>query len=125
MMATWLNPFSNTPAVCRARRGFMEGPVANVEMARAWDGADGEEWAGIADERDRELARHHAALMSAAAVAADERVLDIGCGNGQTTIAAATAATAGSALGVDLSSAMLERARERARAGGLRNVAFV
>jgi SAM-dependent methyltransferase len=54
-----------------------------------------------------------------------DRVLDVGCGNGQTTRDAARAASAGSALGVDLSSAMLTRARQRATEEGIDNVGFL
>ena len=51
-------------------------------------------------------------------------MLDIGCGTGQTTCDAARAAGAGSALGVDLSSAMIEFARTRAAQDHLTNVRF-
>jgi ubiquinone/menaquinone biosynthesis C-methylase UbiE len=54
-----------------------------------------------------------------------DRVLDIGCGTGQTTREAAHLAEAGSALGVDISATMIERARELAKAGGVRNVTFI
>ncbi len=52
-------------------------------------------------------------------------MLDIGCGTGRSTRAAAWRATAGSVLGVDLSSRMLERAREQSRVEGLSNVEYV
>ena len=51
-------------------------------------------------------------------------MLDIGCGTGQTTRDAARAASAGSALGVDLSSRMLDYARRRAAEEGVTNVSF-
>ena len=51
-------------------------------------------------------------------------MLDIGCGTGQTTRDAARAASAGSALGVDLSSRMLDYARRRAAEEGVTNVTF-
>ena len=73
---------------------------------------------------DAELRRHNAALRRVAAVQAHEHVLDIGCGSGQTTREAARAATAGSAHGVDVSAAAIERARELARADGLPNLTF-
>jgi SAM-dependent methyltransferase len=53
-----------------------------------------------------------------------DRVLDIGCGSGQTTREAARIARAGSAFGVDIAASAIERARELARAQGVRNVAF-
>ena len=55
---------------------------------------------------------------------AHEQVLDIGCGLGQTTCEAARLARAGSALGVDISEPVIERARELAQAQGVRNVTF-
>jgi ubiquinone/menaquinone biosynthesis C-methylase UbiE len=50
-------------------------------------------------------------------------VLDVGCGGGQSTRDAARAAVYGSALGVDISEQMLERARRR-RGGRPHNVAY-
>jgi SAM-dependent methyltransferase len=102
----------------------MDGPVANVEMAEAWDGAEGENWAASADHHDRIVVGHHAALLQAAAVEPEHRVLDVGCGNGQTTLDAARAAPKGEVLGVDLSGPMLRRAAERAKAAGITNVRF-
>lgn len=73
---------------------------------------------------DAELRRHNEALRSAVGVQPHDHVLDIGCGTGQTTREAARTAQAGSALGVDVSATAIERARESARAEGLRNVTF-
>jgi SAM-dependent methyltransferase len=73
---------------------------------------------------DAELRRHNEALRRAAGVGFSDHVLDIGCGAGQTTREAARLARAGSALGVDVSAPAIERAREAARAEGLRNVTF-
>ena len=53
-----------------------------------------------------------------------DRVLDIGCGTGQTTRDAARAAAGGSALGVDLSSRMLDYARRRAAEEGVTNASL-
>jgi ubiquinone/menaquinone biosynthesis C-methylase UbiE len=74
---------------------------------------------------DAELQRHQVVLRGAWDISHDDRVLDIGCGSGQTTREAARLATAGSALGVDLSAPMIERGRALAEAEGLRNVTFV
>ena len=51
-------------------------------------------------------------------------MLDIGCGAGQTSRDAARAAVAGKVLGVDVSKQLLERARERTAAEGLRNITY-
>ncbi|WP_192255256.1 class I SAM-dependent methyltransferase [Mesorhizobium silamurunense] len=77
-----------------------------------------------ADFYDTELARHNRHLGAAAAVAIRDRVLDIGCGAGQTTREAARVAVDGKVVGVDTSSEMLEVARRRCAEDGLRNVAF-
>jgi ubiquinone/menaquinone biosynthesis C-methylase UbiE len=73
---------------------------------------------------DAELRRHNEVLRREVGVQPHDRVLDIGCGTGQTTRQAARAAQAGSALGVDVSAPAIQRARELARYEGLRNVAF-
>src|SRR5580704_8437045 len=73
---------------------------------------------------DAELRLHDEMLRRACGVQPHEQVLDIGCGLGQTTCAAARLAPAGSALGVDISEPAIERARELARAQGVPNVTF-
>jgi SAM-dependent methyltransferase len=96
----------------------------NTEQLRAWDGDEGAYWAAHPDHFERALDAYDEAFFDAAALAVDHRVLDVGCGTGKTTRQAARAASGGSALGVDLSSAMLEVARQRAAAEGLSNVTF-
>ncbi|MGH3592985.1 MAG: class I SAM-dependent methyltransferase [Pseudonocardiaceae bacterium] len=51
-------------------------------------------------------------------------MLDVGCGSGQVTRDAARCAAAGSAFGVDLSSRMIELARQQADGEQVANVAF-
>lgn len=96
----------------------------NADQALAWDGTEGAYWAENAEYYDRAVARHHGPFMAAAGISAHDRVLDVGCGTGQTTRDAARAASSGSALGVDLSSAMLDYAREAAAREGVPNVRF-
>jgi SAM-dependent methyltransferase len=96
----------------------------NIEQGRAWDGDEGEYWARHADRFDASMSRYQDRLMAAAAVGTSDRVLDVGCGTGQTTRDAARAAPDGEALGIDLSSQMLAVARRRAAEEGLANVAF-
>ena len=104
-------------------------PVAvdpsNEAAYRAWDGADGEFWAAHESYFDRSLARYDPALLAAAAIGPRDRVLDVGCGTGHTSRAAARLARDGAVVGIDLSSPMLERARERAHEERLGNVTFV
>jgi len=73
---------------------------------------------------DAELRMHNQMLREAYGIRPDDRILDIGCGAGQTTRDAARLAMAGSALGVDVSAPMVERARRLTEAAGLSNVGF-
>jgi SAM-dependent methyltransferase len=80
--------------------------------------------ARYADLFDAEVRPHNERLRSAAAVRPGEDVLDVGCGTGETTRQAARAAGEGSVLGVDVSAALLDVARRRTEAEGLRNVRY-
>lgn len=73
---------------------------------------------------DIELQLHNPVFRHACAIRVHERVLDIGCGAGQTTRDAARVASSGSATGIDTSAPMLARARELAAVEHLRNVRF-
>jgi SAM-dependent methyltransferase len=98
---------------------------SNCDQLAAWDGDEGAYWAAHAEYFDRSVVDYHRRLLGAAAITANDRVLDIGCGTGQTTCDAARSAVTGSALGVDLSARMLEYARHRAAEDGLTNAMFL
>lgn len=99
--------------------------IVNIEQAEAWDGPEGEHWALHHERFDDAISPHHGALMTAAAFAPGERVLDIGCGNGLTSRDAARAVgPSGRVHGVDLSGPMLARAEQLAKEEGLDNVRF-
>jgi SAM-dependent methyltransferase len=73
---------------------------------------------------DAELQRHNEILRRSYGIRRDDHVLDVGCGAGQTTRDAARLAAAGRATGIDVSAAMIDRARRLTDAQGLHNVAF-
>jgi SAM-dependent methyltransferase len=74
---------------------------------------------------DAELRRHNELFRAAARVGPRDRVLDIGCGTGQTTRQAARAAVTGSVVGVDVSAPMLAWARRLSDDEGLANITYV
>lgn len=98
--------------------------IANVEMAAAWDGDEGDHWTEHAERYESSSAGYGRRLLEAAQIAREDAVLDVGCGTGKTTRDAARVAVAGSALGVDLSARMIEHARTAAAQEGLTNVTF-
>jgi SAM-dependent methyltransferase len=104
--------------------GELVADPSNAGMVGAWDGKEGAFFAAHAERVDRSLASSYRPFLEAAAIQADERVLDVGCGTGETTRDCARAACNGSALGVDLSSQMLALARDTAAAEGLTNIEF-
>ncbi|MBO0707431.1 MAG: class I SAM-dependent methyltransferase [Candidatus Dormibacteraeota bacterium] len=98
--------------------------IANADQARAWNGYEGEHWAANQDRWDAVNGEFNEPLLEAAAIGEEDAVLDVGCGNGQTTRLAARRATRGRALGLDLSGPMLARALATTAAAGIVNATY-
>jgi SAM-dependent methyltransferase len=98
--------------------------IVNTAQAQAWNGYEGEHWAAHVDRYDAVNSGFNAFLLDATAIGERDRVLDVGCGNGQLTRLAARRARLGHASGVDLSGPMLARARASAEAQNVPNVSF-
>ncbi|HUS68236.1 MAG TPA: class I SAM-dependent methyltransferase [Kofleriaceae bacterium] len=80
-----------------------------------WNGEAGQRWAEQSAKIDASLASIAEALLARAAPRTGERVLDVGCGCGATSLLLADrVAPGGSVEGVDISAPMLAVARERA-----------
>src|SRR5262245_12290162 len=99
--------------------------ASNTAQVEAWDGDEGAYWAEHAEYFDRSIAPYHDWFLSKAGIRAGSRVLDLGCGTGETTLDAARSATQGAAVGIDLSSRMLDVARQRASEHEIPNVEFL
>lgn len=98
--------------------------TANPEQLAAWDGAEGAYWTDHEAQFDAAVRAYNVRFFVASDIEPHHRVLDIGCGCGETTREAARLAHRGYALGIDLSRRMIERARARAQVEALTNVAF-
>jgi SAM-dependent methyltransferase len=101
-------------------------PHANTEQSRYWNEEGGAAWVDEQTHMDLMLAPFADAVYEAADIRPGERVVDIGCGCGVTTLRlAALVGDSGTAVGLDISTPMIERARQRAAELGLSNAQFV
>jgi SAM-dependent methyltransferase len=103
----------------------MTQPNAQQRELWAADGVNGELYVREAGRIEAMNGPFGEAMLNAARLEPGERVLDIGCGTGATTIEAARRVEpAGAAIGVDISAAMLGVARQRL-GDGIDNVVFL
>jgi SAM-dependent methyltransferase len=87
----------------------------NAAQADYWNASAGQKWTDHQEHQDQVLRPVSDRLIAAANPKAGERVIDVGCGCGATTIQfAERVGPAGAVLGLDVSAPMLARARERA-----------
>jgi SAM-dependent methyltransferase len=96
----------------------MESPQVherNADQAAYWNGAAGQRWIDRQEMLDVVFEPILDVLLDRAAVAAGERVIDVGCGCGASSIALAhRVGSGGYVTGLDISAPMLARARARA-----------
>ncbi|MGA9794617.1 MAG: class I SAM-dependent methyltransferase [Rhizomicrobium sp.] len=86
----------------------------NEKQIEYWNGPVGERWAKLQPTVDVNMASIADALLAFAAPKPGERVLDIGCGGGTTTLLLSKAVgPSGDVTGVDISAPMLAVARGR------------
>jgi SAM-dependent methyltransferase len=99
----------------------MEAPTGhdlNADQIAYWNGPGGQHWTDRQQVQDVLLAPVSDILIDRARAKAGERIIDVGCGCGATTIALAQkVGTSGHVFGVDISAPMLARARQVAPAG--------
>jgi SAM-dependent methyltransferase len=96
----------------------------NALKGEDWAGEMGVKWLTHIDRFEGMIAPIGDALLARAAIARGERVIDLGCGGGLTSLAAAQATGPdGAVLGLDISPDLIDAARRRAQ--DYPNVRFV
>ena len=97
----------------------------NVEAAEAWNGPLFDIWMQYRDIVAEGLREHGENALAANPPREGDRVLDIGCGLGDTTVRLAErVGPAGHAHGVDVAERMIETAALEAAEAGVENVSF-
>lgn len=100
-------------------------PADNSEQIAEWNGVLGQRWVAMQKEIDCIVVPFGDAALKAAAPQSGERVIDVGCGCGETSIAIARmVGAAGEVLGIDVSQPMLEVARSHGALANCANLAF-
>ena len=90
--------------------------VANTKEQEFWSGPSGQSWVAHEAAQDEVLSEVLGALMDRVGLSAGDRAIDIGCGTGALSVAAAeVVGETGRVLATDIASPMLDRAKERLR----------
>ena len=99
-------------------------PDLHADQIAYWNGTGGDHWVQRQELTDKVLAPVAEVVLARAAVLPGERVIDVGCGCGATTLGLAErVAPGGTVLAADVSQPMLARAE--ARLAGRRGISFV
>jgi SAM-dependent methyltransferase len=97
----------------------------NAEQITYWNEVSAPKWIAFQEALDRQLEPLGRLAMERAEIAPGGRVLDVGCGCGHTTLEIARrVGPSGRVVGIDISTPMIEAAKERARIAGISNVSF-
>lgn len=90
-----------------------------------WSGEVGQRWLDHLDQFESMIAPVGEALIAHAAFAPGQRVVDVGCGGGATSLEIAReVAPDGHVIGVDIAPMLIEKAKQRVISSGLPNMVF-
>ena len=99
---------------------------ANSAQADYWSSGSGYQWIAQETFLDATLAAILGRLLERTDIRPKENLLDIGCGTGASTLAAAIkTGPTGHVTGLDIAEQLLNRARKRSDDAGLRNTSFI
>jgi SAM-dependent methyltransferase len=99
---------------------------SNAEQIEYWNEVSGPKWVRLGDRVDAQIAPIGREAMDRASVQPGERVLDVGCGCGQTSLElAARVGAGGMVLGLDISGPMLAEAERTREEAGHQHLSFV
>lgn len=103
----------------------LEYSGPNAQQIQYWNETSGPKWVALHHLVDAQIQPLGLRGMDHARVAPGERILDVGCGCGSTTVELARrVGSTGAVTGVDISTVMLERARQTAIKAGVSNISF-
>ena len=92
----------------------MDDEMQSNEQAKLWNGPAGQAWVEMQPLLDQVLQPFADVLVHAVSASPCERVLDVGCGAGGTTLAIARTRWTPKCLGIDISEHLAAAARTRA-----------
>lgn len=100
--------------------------MANEKQKNYWTNLVGKKWMAMSDEMEQRFAGVSDAVMQQTCLKTGEDVIDIGCGTGSTSLAAARlVGLGGQVRGVDVSEVMLQAAKRLATKFGVLNLDFM
>ena len=95
------------------------------EQVTLWNAVVGDAWVEHSDHFDHTLQPFGDAVFERLELRTGDRVLDIGCGTGATSLRAGELVAPGRVVGIDVSAPMLAAARRRIAASAVTNVEFL